>query len=218
MKWNGCDTWLSAATIDAAVASAALNLKLTENWSPLCVHSILCMNVYFTLIAHFFILIFPFCLVCYRWSVIFYSLVQFIHIPRDLLASAQERILADQWFRSYYMTMQIDKCSSENEGNPEKRRCKQLHSHAHTQCNYFHSFSFHFHYYVICSHHTNFLSSLDYIIVMYNFSRKESKKSFRRLSLRKIGSEGATKSTVVVIAKRVLRMLNTSSHERYRHR
>lgn len=45
MKLNGCVTWLSAAAIVAGAASAALNLKPTENWSPLFVHAIrvLCM-------------------------------------------------------------------------------------------------------------------------------------------------------------------------------
>lgn len=43
MKWNGCVTWLSAVAEIVAAASAALNLKPTENWSPLFVHAIVRM-------------------------------------------------------------------------------------------------------------------------------------------------------------------------------
>lgn len=113
---------------------------------------------------------FHFFLVCYRWSVIFYSLVQFIHIPGDLLASAPEYLLIRDSVR---ITWQ---CKSTNVVVNAAKKTQKRDVNAHNATTFI-PFFFHFHYYIICSHHTNFISSLAYIIVMYNFSSYGTKKS-----------------------------------------
>lgn len=163
------------------------------------------MNVYFILIAHFFSHLFS--LFSSLLSLVGYFLFACpIHSHSRGFVSFCTRILADQGFSSYYMTMQIDECSSKCCQKDPKKRCKR------TQCNYFHSvfFSFSLLYHLLSSHKLYFFLGLYHCNVQFQQLRNQKVTCDFHSE-----SEGKEKLTIVVMAKR---MLNTSSHERYRHR